>query len=351
VRSILSVTLAAAALGAAAAFAQSAAADGRTPTLSALSRYISFPDKTFARARSAADTPDAWQFSPVASDGETVSIHLSKKLYLETDSAVAQRWADFFASLIHGPELATLDAYFLTLKEVQGVCGIGALACYGGNQMFAPAQDPAFDLSAEAVVTHEYGHHVAAHRLNDPWDAVDTGAKRWATYENVCVKTRRHVYWPGAEDQNHYFYNPGEGWAESYRVLNERRAGLAEPSWDIVTNELYPDDTALSLLQQDVTSPWTKNTVLTKTGSVSRTVRSRAYVVSTPLDGTMRVSLRSAANAKFRLDILSPNAKSLSHATGKNTSASATICSERAVRIRVNRVSGKGSFRLRVSHP
>ncbi len=77
------------------------------------------------------------------------------------------------------------------------MCGQGALACYGGNRIFAPAEDPSFDLSAESVVAHEYGHHVAAHRLNPPWDAIDYGTKRWASYENVCAKARRGRVVPG----------------------------------------------------------------------------------------------------------------------------------------------------------
>jgi len=345
------VTLVAAVLVAAATFAQSASADLRNPTLTALSRYVKFTDATYSKAKSAASLPDTWFFSETTSTGETVSIHLSKTLYLNPDPTVAQQWADFFGGLIHGSELATLDAYFLTLREVQKVCGPGALACYGDNQIIAPAQDPAIDLSAESVVTHEYGHHVAAHRLNDPWEAIDTGGKRWATYEGVCLKARKGVYFPGAEDQDHYFFNPGEGWAESYRVLNERRAGLDEAPWDIVTNELYPDDNALVLLEQDVTAPWTKNTTLTRRGSVSRSAKSRSYVVSTPLDGRVRVSLRSSAKAKFRVDILSPNAVSIGHATGRNGLATATVCGDRALRVRVNRVSGSGAFKLAISRP
>jgi hypothetical protein len=351
VRFILSVTLAAAALVTAAAFAQSAAADGRNPKLSALARYTAFKDATLSQAKQAGTLPLVWDFSPLTATGETVRIHLSRMLYLSTDTTVAQNWADFFDSLVHGQELATLDAYLLTLKEVQNICGPGALACYGGNQIFAPAQDPEFDLSAESVVTHEYGHHVAAHRLNPPWEAIETGAKRWASYENVCLKTRKGVYFPGAEDQDHYFFNPGEGWAESYRVLNERRAGVVEAPWDIVTNQLYPDDTALALLEQDVTSPWTKSSTLTRTGSVSKSANSRSYVVSTPLDGRVKVTLRSSAKAKFRLDILSPSATSLSHRTGRNTSDSTAICGERALKIRVSRVSGGGAFRLAIVRP
>jgi hypothetical protein len=351
VRFILSVTLAAAALVAAAVSSGPAAADVTHPTTAAIARDSSFADTTFSRTKSAAVLPDAWPFAPVASTGETVEIHLSKKLFTSTDTAVAQQWADFFGSLVHGSELSTLDAYFVTLSEVQSVCGRGALACYGGNQIIAPAEDPAPDLSAEAVVTHEYGHHVAAHRLNPPWDALETGTKRWATYQNVCLNTRKGLYFPGAEDEDHYYVNPGEGFAESYRVMNERLLGVLEAPWDIVSNQFYPDDNGLAVLKQDVSAPWTKATALSRTGSVTKRTPSRSYVVSTLLDGRLVVSLRSSAKAKFRLDVLSPTSTRLARATGKNASASATVCGARALRVRVTRVTGAGPFRLAISRP
>ena len=349
-RFILSVTLAAAAFLAAAAVVPTASADGRTPTVTALSRYVPFKDAAFSPAK-AAVLPPVWDFEPLTATGETVKIHLSKRLYVSPDAEVAQGWADFFDSLVHGTELETLDAYLLTLNEVQNTCGPGALACYGGNQIIAPAQDPQFDLSAESVAAHEYGHHVAAHRLNNPWEAVETGTKRWASHENVCLKASKDIYFPGAEDPRHYVYNPGEGFAEAYRVLYERKLGLQEASWDIVTEQLYPDNTALTLLEQDVTSPWTRNITLTRSGAVSKRFKSRAFVVPTKLDGRISVRLTSPAKAKFRLDILSPASKSLAHRSGKSPSASALVCGDRALRVRVNRISGAGAFRLAISLP
>jgi hypothetical protein len=353
VRFILSVTLAAAVLAAAAAFAQPAAADGRTPTLSALSRYAPFPETTLGVKRAASISVPTWDFTPSTQTGETVRIHLSQTLFDITDTVIAQGWADFIDRLVHGSELETLDTYLLSLREVQRICGTGALACYGRNEIVAPADDPQFDLSAESVIAHEYGHHVAAHRLNviDRWEAIDLGTKRWASYENVCLKARRGEYFPGAEDRDHYFRNPGEGFAEAYRVLNEQLLGLAAAPWNIVTEQLVPDARALALLQQDVTAPWTKNTTLARSGSVSKRTKSRAFVVSTPLDGRMSVRLTSAAKARFRLDILSPAGNRLGRASGRNISASTTVCGDRALRVRVNRLSGAGAFRLAISRP
>jgi hypothetical protein len=334
---------------AAAAVAGSASAAAGVPTRSGLTH---FRDASFypSLARTI-DPSTVWPFSVVSTTGETVRINLSKKLYPQRDAAVAQQWADFFASLLHGPELASLDAYLLSASEVQRECGPGALACYGRNRIIAPAEDPSFDVSAQSVVAHEYGHHVAAHRLDTPWDAIDYGTKRWASYEKVCSKTRKGLYYPGDETEEHYFYNPGEGFAEAYRVLNERRLSLDEAPWDIVTNELFPDDNALALIEQDVSTPWTKNTALTRTGSVSTSAKSRSFAVPTPLDGRFSVRLSSSAKATFRLDILSPTATRLAQATGRNASASTTVCGQRALKIRVTDVSGAGAFRLTISRP
>ena len=124
-RRILSVTVAVAALAAAAAFTGAATAEAKTPALSALSRYVPFKDSALYQAKRAADLPDTWPFSELTATGETVRIHLSKRLYVTPDETVAKQWADFFDTLVHGPELATLDAYLLTLSQVQAVCGVG----------------------------------------------------------------------------------------------------------------------------------------------------------------------------------------------------------------------------------
>lgn len=324
---------------------QSTSARIDAPRLSELARSTAFRDATLPRfsRQLAASIPDTWSYTPTIAGGQRVSIHLSKFLFPTSDPVAAQQWADFFGSLIHGSELSSLNAYFLASSEVRGVCGAQALACYGGDQLFAPEIDPSFDLSAEAVVTHEYGHHVAAHRVNTPWDALDTGPKRWASYEQVCAKAKSGLLFPGAEDEQRYALNPGEGWAESYRVLNERRAGLEEAPWDIVSNVLYPDATAMTAAEKDVTSPWTKPTTKTQRGSVTK---SRMFIVSTPLDGRLKLTLR--ASARLSLDLFAPSSKRLGHSAGKATSVSATVCGERALRVRV---SGKGSYSVAISKP
>jgi hypothetical protein len=84
---------------------------------------------------------------------------------------------------------------------------------------------------------------------------------------------------------------------------------------------------------------------------VSKSVKTRAFSIQTPVDGRMSVRLISSAKAKFRLDILSPSSTSLGHASGRSASAGATVCGQRTVRLRVKDVSGAGAFKLTISRP
>lgn len=274
------------------------------------------------------------------------------------DPAIGQRWADFLASLVHGSEIRTITAYLAPLNEVQGFCGPQALACYNSRDklLVTPGDDPYSDTSAEAVITHEFGHHVAASRSNAPWLAVDWGTKRWASYINVCRRARARELFPGSEELPNYRLNPGEGFAESYRVLNERKLGLPETAWEVVSRSLYPDTVALQRLEQDVLQPWTGNTAESRTGSFARSGRAtRSYTVATPLDGTFRVSLRAPRGSRLALDLYS-GATRIGHAaastpTSTARSISLTVCGQRSIGIRLTRNAGAGAFALAISKP
>jgi len=286
-----------------------------------------------------------------ASTGENVIVYASNAYTV--DAALGQRWADFLASLVHGSELSTVTVLLSTPEEISRICGQDALACYSarGAQLFAPGEDPSSSLTAEAVIAHEYGHHVAANRLNTPWDAIDWGPKRWAASLQVCAATKQGRFAPGAEDPVRYDVNPGEGWAETYRVLNQQRLGLPQSPWEIVSQTLYPSTAALAAAEQDVTAPWTGNTTTTRTGAVTRTSRTRSYAVATPLDGTLKLTLRASAGLRVAVDLFASSTR-VAHVTGGGTLArSTTVCGARAYRVRVTELKGRGSFKLAVSKP
>jgi hypothetical protein len=332
-----------------------AAASATTAAASATETTRPFRDSIMPASgfRFFSTSENYWGGTVTASTGERLTVRISDSY--PQDPAVAQRWADFLASLLHGSELQAVVTYLAPLREVQAVCGRSALACYSPSQQFliAPGERVAPDISAEAIVMHEYGHHVAASRSDDPWAAVDYGTKRWSSYLQVCARVRAGQLFPGDEGSN-YRLNPGEAFAETYRVLNERRLGMVESTWDVVSDSLYPDATALALVEQDVTTPWTGNVASSSTTKLTTRARASTVAVSTPLDGTLRVSVRGTKGARVTLDLLSATGSRILRTvvTGATTKTlSTTVCGTRSYRARLTLQRGSGSFRLAVSKP
>jgi hypothetical protein len=317
-------------------------------------------------ARAAAAIPDTLLHSPPTRalapsgfwggyyrtpSGETVTVYASNSYAI--DPALGQRWADFLALLLHGSELSSVTALLATPDEIKGICGGFAVACYDprAGLLYAPGEDPNSGFSAEAVITHEYGHHIAAHRSNPPWRALNWGPKRWASSMEVCARARADQLVPGAEDPISYGINPGEGWAETYRVLNERRLGLPEAPWQIVSDSLYPDDAALTAAAQDVTMPWQTDTTTTQTALLTRITSARAYTIATPLDGTLKVAVNPSQGLRLALDVYASATRVIHTVTARPISRRTAICGARSYRIHVTAIRGKGRFRLTVAEP
>lgn len=273
------------------------------------------------------------------STGETVRISVSDELV--PDEAENQRWAEFFASLPHGSELARVTIYFAPVSEVQTICGSDALACYSPVQqrIVAPVEETEGQPPRQSILAHEYGHHVAHSRLNPPWQGVSHGTKRWATYTSVCAGLRE-----GTFSLQQYELDPAEGFAESYRVLAERRLGLEPTLWDLVDPAFEPDETALALIQQDVAEPWQRNTVVRLKGA-----KTRSFRFATPLDGRLTITLRAPRTSVYELRL--PGAP-VRRARGAGPAAvSTTVCGSRQATAAVRLVKGRGTFQLTVSRP
>jgi hypothetical protein len=159
-----------------------------------------------------------WSGTYSIADGGEVAIYISMS-YPEPGS-LAQHWVDFFAGLPHGKEISALKIYIAPIAEVTELCSsVEALGCYGGPTLVTVG-DTTDGIAPASVAAHEYGHHVAASRSNAPWRAVDWGTKRWASKVGVCSRVQSGTAFPGNEGLN-YTLNPGEAFAESYRVLGE----------------------------------------------------------------------------------------------------------------------------------
>jgi hypothetical protein len=323
-----------------------------TPQVAEISRAARpIVDTELAASVNAVVPTGFWGGQYRTAGGESVTVYASNSY--PVDPALGQRWADFLGTLVHGSEISTVTVLLATSAQISRTCGAGAVACYSaqGALLYAPGEDPGSDLSAEAVITHEYGHHVAASRSDAPWLALDWGPKRWASAMQVCARTRSGELFPGAEDPGRYTQNPGEGWAETYRVLNERKAGRAETPWQIVSPSLYPTSAALAAAEQDVTAPWQAATSTTQTVALSRTTKTRTFTVATQLDGVLKVALRPAAGMRLSVDVFASTTGAAHIVSARAFTRSFTVCGVRSYRIRVTDLAGRGSVSLTVAKP
>jgi hypothetical protein len=288
-----------------------------------------------------------------ASNGESVRIEISDSYPPEAVSA--QLWADFFAGLVHGSELAGLNVRIAPPDEVSLLCASAlALGCYSGGLLVVPGEQSG-GVAPEEIARHEYGHHVAANRQNPPWRAVDWGTKRWASREDVCAGTASGALHPGDQGAA-YRLNPGEAFAEVYRILSERRGGLLALTWSVVDDRFIPSDAELAAVERDVLRPWTPPPVRRYDRRfVAGRPAQRRVRLTTPLDGILSVTLRLPRGRSDRLELVAGDGRTIL-ARGLWAGASRKrltyeICGRRAVELRVTRIGPAGSYSLAVSQP
>ena len=296
------------------------------------------------RARSAAriDLPD-----PVrAVTGELVRVGVSAR-YAKR-ALLGRSWANFFAGLIHGPELARVVVYVAPPDEVSATCGDDSDACYSAqdNLLVIPGDTPASGVPVEEIAAHEYGHHIANSRSNYPWEAIDWGTKRWSTAQLVCQRVRAGRAFPGDQGRR-YRLNPGEGFADAYRVL-------AGGSWSGRFDAAYkPTPADLALIRQDVLDPWRENVVEVREGSFTATGPSvQRFDFTAPLDGRLKLTLKGAREQDVDL-YLYDDERRLAGADnpGRQEGLRGELCGVREFTVAVRRDQGPGRFRLEVSHP
>jgi hypothetical protein len=288
----------------------------------------------------------AWGGSYPTGDtfGSYVQIQLSDTY--PVDQALPQEWATYLGSLLHGPELAHLTLDLIPLSSVQSLCGDQALACYDPQrqEIFASPEDQLNAPPAKEIVTHEYGHHLANNSNDAPWQAIDYGTKRWSSYENICAKAAAGTASPGDEG-SHYYQNSGEAFAESYRVLNLQKQGQTNIGWEIVDSSFFPDATALTLLEQDITTPWVAPATSKLHGSFGTGVV-RTFKVQTQLDGSFNARLVSPTKSKMRLALYNGATLVL-----RGTTIRYEVCGQRTLTLKVERLSGRGAFTVNVTKP
>jgi hypothetical protein len=280
-------------------------------------------------------------------DGYRVEVAVSPSY--PADPSADQRLVDFLGSRLHGAELAGLSVYVGRPDEIERLCGgvPGTLACYAiaEARMYVPGE--AVDgIPVEYPLTHEYGHHVASWSSNDPWDALDWGAKRWASAVRVCSYVRSGRLFPGNQG-DHYLDDPGEGFADGYAHLH-----YPEMPWQY--NELMrPGRSTLAAIRRDVLEPWTAPRARTFHGRLGPKARRRTFRIRLTLDGDLTFNVAGPAGASYMVEAETPG-----FAVGKRLEAGAGFgvewCRRRPVEhvtLTVRRRKGAGPFALTVRWP
>lgn len=289
----------------------------------------------------------AWGGSYPTGDTGGTSVQIQMSDAYPVDESVPQAWATFLGTLVHGPELAKLTLRLAPVDEVEQTCGADSLACYDprSETIVASPDDQPGSPPAHEIVIHEYGHHIANNRSDAPYRAEDYGTKRWASYENICALVAAGQLAPGNEAFD-YSINPGEAFAEAYRVLNLTRENAAPITWALVEHALYPDATALALLQEDILDPWTGPTARHLHGSFGYGT-ARTFVVPTPLDGTFTARFHAPTGSQMRL-VVSDGTNVIT----RGGSIHLNVCGERHLVLRVVRPSGRGgAFSIDMTKP
>jgi hypothetical protein len=317
-----------------------------TPTVPFRDAVIDHPTRQLARATASATSG---QYPVNDGKGRVVTVQVSTACQadvLNCNAANPAQIATFLGTLAHGDEISQLSVLLVEPNaEVATECGSpSAQACYfpGLNQMVingsdAPAPDGA---SREYVIAHEYGHHLANHRNNAPFDnpAVDWGPKNWASWAGVCPGVRDGRYFPGAEDIDHYFQNPGEAFAEAF-AHNRFPADPVPWEWPDFP---APDAGAYAAIQRDALDPWNGAAADHRRGHFPRKrkrPKRKTKAFSTPLDGDLKVTLKGPDRADLSLKLLGPNGSEIDHSDGVGSRevVSYRICGERSVTAVVRR--------------
>ena len=279
--------------------------------------------------------PGAWGGEYTVKSGARVTVYSSR--YYAVNQSVNQATADFVDRLVHGSEISKVKIYLAPPDEIGVLCYTkDALGCYfpDTGDIYTVGEDTPWATSEE-VLAHEYGHHIANNRLNDPWPAIAYGTKRWATYEGVCQKEVAGAAFPGDEGE-HYLQNPGESFAESYMHMNVVKLGMSEPPW-AYDAMFTPDAGAFAAIEQDVLKPWKDDVYKRWGGRFSRRGQQKTFAFSTPLDGVFGAQLQGPRGSTVTITGAA-DVKRIS-----STLSAALICGQRTVSARFV-AGGKGRF-------
>lgn len=304
------------------------------------------PDRVLDRAPAAASA--AADLRLRAPDGQTVTVRLAAAY--AGNAALAQSYVDFLGSLVHGRELGKLTLVIVPFADIASACGApgqqGIIACYGSNAITIPGEEvrDRVGVSTSFALAHEYGHHVAAHRSNAPFQALDFGPKYWSSHERVCAGVA------GGQLAGSYESNPGEAWAEAYARLR-----YPQQPWTFA-EALRPGAAALRAARRDVTDPWKGDRERTFRGRFPAGGRdTRSFSFDVRLDGRLDVRLNGPRDAELDLELRAGGERfgASSRDGSRDRLTYKAACRERPVErvtVIVKRRSGRGAFSVRARY-
>lgn len=331
-------------------FLLAAAAAGAAPRRDVV---VGRPDAAAARISASAS---AARYPVGDGSGASVAVSVTAACQILCTAPEPQVIAALLGTFLHGPEVDLLTVQLDTPAQIESDCGYGAEACYYTSEdkiILSGNDEPAGDgASREFVLAHEYGHHLAHHRLSPaPFPAaIDWGTPRWASVANVCQGARDGVLYPGDEGL-HYFEDPGEAFAEAFARLHFPGSG---PPWRYMA-ALKPGPAAFEAIRADALEPWLGRSSFLFAG-LAPPPGSGAVVRSfrTPLDGA--VSLRPTRfHHRYRLSLLS-SAGHVLRSTRRGLSLrhrlNFTVCGQSRLNIRIRSSRRtREAFRLQVQRP
>ena len=203
----------------------------------------------------------------------------------------------------------------------------------------------------QEIARHEYGHHVAASRINPPWSASTYGPKRWSSAMGICARTKEGTAFP--DDYTHYALSPGEAFAESYRVLNDRRAGILGLTWSIVDDSFIPKDDTLARSSRTCGALGRGHLVGVR-GRLTARKRRSLTTLATPLDGVVTVALRVPRGRADTLALVDPQGRVLASglwAGATTRRLTYLLCGQRRLAVRVVLAGPPGPFTLAITRP
>jgi hypothetical protein len=287
----------------------------------------------------------------------TITVAVTQACAETCQVADPQQVADFIGTLVHGPEVELLTVQLDTEYQLGFDCGFGAEACYfsGENRIVIGGYEEmdSDGASFDFVLAHEYGHHVAQHRMMPPpfGSAINWGTERWASVESVCQGERHGRFYPGDEG-THYFEDPGEAFAEAF--AHYRFPDMPVP-WRY-SPALKPNRAAFRAIREDTLSPWQGRTSLTLSGRVpARGEGAAVESLRTPLDGLVSLRPGSLRGRGYELALRSRAGRLLRRdpdGVDPNRELDYTVCGEHHLRLVITSKRARpGPFQLQIQRP